>query len=90
MSIHDGGAACFGLVLGWITYRTLRRKEGSAALSDLATVLGVVGGGTVTALFKEADTFAWYAIGLAVGFFLYLIIAAWFGGKASAKTWMGE
>jgi hypothetical protein len=31
-------ALCFGLVIGWITYRTLRRKEGSAALSDIAGV----------------------------------------------------
>ncbi len=90
MSVHDVGAACFGFVVGWITYRTLRRKEGSAALSDIATVLGVVGGGTVTALFKEADTFAWYAIGLAGGFFLYLIIAASFGGKDNAKIWMED
>ncbi len=90
MSIHDGGAACFGVVIGWITYRTLRRKEGSAALSDIATVLGVVGGGSVTALFKEADTFAWYAIGLAIGFFVYLIVAAVFGGRANVKIWMEE
>jgi hypothetical protein len=33
------GAICFGLVIGWITYRTLRRAAGAVGLTDLATVL---------------------------------------------------
>ena len=44
MGIEGWGALCFGLVIGWVTYRTLRRKEGSNALSDIATVIGAVGG----------------------------------------------
>jgi hypothetical protein len=48
------GAACFGLVVGWITYRTLRRREGAVLLSDIATVIGVVGGGVVTGLFHRS------------------------------------
>lgn len=67
------GAICFGAVIGWVTYRTLRRREGGAALSDIATVLGAVGGGTVAALF-QGELFESYSIGLAAGFFGYYIV----------------
>ena len=76
MSFAEIGAGCFGLVIGWIVYRTLRRGPTMSSLSDIATVIGAVGGGAVLAIFKTADLFAAYAIGLAVGFFLYLLIAA--------------
>jgi hypothetical protein len=69
------GAGCFGLVVGWITYRTLMRSRGGQArISDLATVIGVIGGGVVVALFDDPDLFAGYAIGLAIGFFAYLAL----------------
>lgn len=83
------GAGCFGLVIGWVTYRTLRRKEGASSLSDIATVIGAVGGGAVTALFAEG-AFSAYSIGLAIGFFAYFIIGLRVDGKASARAWMGE
>jgi hypothetical protein len=85
------GAVCFGVVIGWMTYRTLRRKEGAAALSDIATVIGAVGGGAVLALFPNDPTnlFAFYAAGLAGGFFAYLLINLAVFGKDSAETWMG-
>ncbi|HZT95820.1 MAG TPA: hypothetical protein VFB34_03175 [Chloroflexota bacterium] len=69
------GAIVFGVVVGWITYRTLRRSGGanhSASMSDLAAVIGAIGGSVVTGLFKNADLFACYSIGLAGGFFGYL------------------
>jgi hypothetical protein len=82
------GAGAFGLVVGWITYRTLRRKDGTG-LSDIATVLGVIGGATVTGLFpREGGAFSCYAIGVAVGFFAYLICSAFVPEKLAA--WMGE
>jgi O-antigen/teichoic acid export membrane protein len=90
MTMIQFGALCFGLVIGWVTYRTLRRREGTAALSDIATVIGAVGGAAVTTLFKLPDLFAAYSIGLAIGFFLYFIIGLVVGGKESAKGWMGE
>jgi uncharacterized membrane protein YeaQ/YmgE (transglycosylase-associated protein family) len=81
------GALCFGLVIGWITYRTLRRRKETVALSDIATVIGAVGGGAVTALFEEEVLFGAYCVGLAIGFFAYLVIATtvlkdtdWLGG----------
>jgi hypothetical protein len=86
--LEDFGAGCFGCVVGWICYRTLRRKADPAKLSDLATVIGVIGGGAVTALFKMPDLFASYAIGLAVGFIGYLLVNLVLA-PADATGWMG-
>ncbi len=69
------GALAFGLVVGWITYRTLRWKTGPVGLSDLSAVLGAVGGAAVTSLFDTPYLFGAYGIGLAVGFFGYFIQA---------------
>lgn len=90
MEVTSIGALAFGLVIGWVTYRTLRRKEGTAALSDISSVIAAIGGGAVTALFKSGVLFGWYSIGLAIGFFLYLIISMAVYGKDSTKMWMGE
>lgn len=68
------GAWCFGVVVGWVTYRTLRRSRQAVALSDIASVIGAVGGAAVTTLFDGARLFAWYSIGLFTGFFAYLAL----------------
>ena len=91
------GAFCFGIVIGWVTYRTLRRKSDGAALGDIAAVIGAVGGAAVTSLYKDSNLFGIYAVGLAVGFFLYLIIGAVVAAgekkkdanKPGAGEWMG-
>jgi uncharacterized membrane protein YeaQ/YmgE (transglycosylase-associated protein family) len=87
LTIPAIGAICFGLVVGWVTYRTLRRTGETVALSNIASVIGAVGGGAVTTLFGSPELFGFYAIGLAAGFFLYLILAhtvfqdsGWLGG----------
>ncbi|HEV3456174.1 MAG TPA: hypothetical protein VHG32_06415 [Thermoanaerobaculia bacterium] len=67
------GAFLFGVVVGWITHRTLQHQRG-AAISDIAAVVGTVGGGAVIAIFRTRYLFAYYSMGLAIGFFLYLII----------------
>lgn len=82
------GAAAFGLVIGWVTYRTLRRSSDAAGLSDIATVLGAVGGGAVTTLFDDPEVFAAYSIGLAVGFFAYFALGVALGGSEKASDWM--
>jgi uncharacterized membrane protein YeaQ/YmgE (transglycosylase-associated protein family) len=86
MNVEVIGALCFGLVIGWVTYRTLRRTGETVAVSNIATVIGAVGGAAVTALFTK-ELFAWYCIGLAIGFFMYLILgntvlknSPWLGG----------
>lgn len=85
----EWGAFAFGFVVGWVTYRTLRRREGGAALSDIASVIGAVGGAGVTALFNRPELFSGYAIGLAVGFILYLIAALLISGRGGTDPFMG-
>jgi hypothetical protein len=69
------GAVCFGIVIGYVTYRTLVRKDDSS-ISDIAAVVAAVGGGAVTQLFDPAtgDKFGWYAIGLLIGMAAFLIL----------------
>jgi len=90
MVIEAVGASCFGFVVGWITYRTLRRKTGVAALSDIATVIGALGGAGVTAHFGSEVLFGWYSVGLAVGFVLYFIIGLNIKEDQDVKRWMGD
>ena len=90
MNNISAGALCFGLVVGWVVYRTLRRRGDQAALSDIATVIGAVGGGVVTAIFKSENLFGWYSIGLAIGFFFYLIVMLFVDGGEETKKWMVE
>ena len=68
------GAFCFGAVIGWFTYYTMR-YSGSHALSDIAAVIGALGGGAILLLFPAGSAlFGIYGIGLAVGFFVYVLI----------------
>lgn len=83
------GAWCFGAVMGWITYRTLRRKEGAAVLSDLSAVIAALGGATILALFKTPELFGMYCIGVFVGFFVYFAISLKLKDDAVSK-WMGS
>jgi len=96
------GAFWFGVVVGYITYRTLKHKTASG-LSDIAAVIGAVGGGAVLQLFPRGSaSFEEYARGLASGFFTYLLlslfIAAWFTrrdgsatkGSKAANEFLGE
>ena len=42
MGVPEIGAICFGIIVGWVTYRTLRRSGETIALSNIATVIGAV------------------------------------------------
>jgi uncharacterized membrane protein YeaQ/YmgE (transglycosylase-associated protein family) len=87
MTAQEAGPITFGLVIGWVTYRTLRRTGEAVALSNIATVIGAVGGAAVTALFNSGDMFARYSIGLAIGFFLYAILG---NTVFRDSTWLGS
>ena len=65
------GALAFGVVIGWVTYRTIRRTKESSTLQDISSVIAAVGGAAVLALFKAGEMFGAYSIGLAIGFFAY-------------------
>jgi uncharacterized membrane protein YeaQ/YmgE (transglycosylase-associated protein family) len=86
------GAIFFGMVVGWTTYRTLRRKTAQPVLSDLVSVIGAIGGGAITKLFPAGDggSFAAYSVGLAVGFFGYVIIARLVEGTPTDSWLMKE
>lgn len=66
------GAACFGIAVGYITYRTLVRTTEKTAISVLAAAVGAIGGAAVTGLFTPGTSlFAWYSIGLLAGMALF-------------------
>ncbi len=86
MSINQFGAWCFGAVIGWFLYFTMRHKA-THAITDLAAVVGAIGGVAVLDLFPIQGLFSWYAIGLFCGFFAYFIIGliiAWRMGQVRA------
>lgn len=86
------GTVCFGLMIGFITYRTLVRTTAQASISDLAAVVAAVGGGAVTAIVRpQTNLFGWYAIGLLVGFVLYGALFAWLNrGTGEYAKVMGQ
>ena len=86
MFLELAGAVCFGMVVGFVTYRTLRRSHETVSLSNIATVIGAVGGAAVTATFDDGQMFGAYCIGLAVGFFFSLILAE---TVLEDSTWLG-
>jgi hypothetical protein len=69
------GAAGFGLVIGWYVYYVNRYRKGDVQIGDITTLIGAIGGAAVLALFdRGSDLFGAYAVGLAIGFFLYFLV----------------
>jgi len=66
------GAWGFGALIGWYVYYINRYRKGDIKLSDLVTLIGVLGGTSILTLFPAStDLFGAYGIGLACGFFGY-------------------
>lgn len=66
------GAGGFGALIGWYVYYTNRYRKDDVRLSDLVTLVGVLGGAGILALFPaRSDLFGCYGIGLFLGFFGY-------------------
>jgi hypothetical protein len=81
------GALCFGVAVGYLTYRTLVRVGDKAAISDLAAVLGAVGGGVVIKLFQPgSQSFGWYAIGLLTGMAVFFLLYGIMNGWSKARS----
>ncbi|HFE66334.1 MAG TPA: hypothetical protein ENJ93_03640 [Chloroflexi bacterium] len=71
-NLQLAGAFGFGMLIGWYVYYINRYRKGDVQFSDLSTVIGILGGGAVLALFPaKTDLFGAYGVGLAVGFFSY-------------------
>jgi hypothetical protein len=52
MTLEFAGAFAFGAVIGWVTYFTMRYSR-EHAMSDIAVVIGAVGGAAVLKLFPH-------------------------------------
>jgi hypothetical protein len=87
MFISGLGALLFGLAIGWISYRTLRLTAGANMLSDIATIIGAVGGAAVITLLKDDVLFGWYGTGLAIGFFVYFAVGLILYGPQEVRPW---
>lgn len=84
------GSICFGLLIGYIAYRTLILTVDKTAISDLTTVIAAVGGGAVTAVITpQTSNFGWYAIGLLTGFAGYGLLYWRLHGTAEFAKVMG-
>ncbi|MCA9932146.1 MAG: hypothetical protein KC419_26865 [Anaerolineales bacterium] len=69
------GAGGFGAIIGWYVYYINRYRKEDVQFSDLTTVISIIGGGAILALFPTGtDLFGAYGIGLFAGFFLYFIV----------------
>ena len=90
MFIIGLGAICFGLILGWITYRILRLGAGPLWLSDLIPMLGIIGGAAALALFSNDVLFGWYSIGLVIGFLAYFAVGLILSGTQEVQPWRVE
>lgn len=92
MSLNIWGSFCFGIVMGWVTYRTLRRTQ-TNGINDIATVAGTLGGAAITNLWSpETGAFGSYCIGLLTGFVGYLITSLVLLGKEGRdqlSDWLG-
>lgn len=65
------GAGGFGFLIGWYAYYVNRYRGDQVTITDLGTVIGVLGGGAVLHLFPTPGLFGAYGIGLFLGFFTY-------------------
>jgi hypothetical protein len=69
------GAAGFGALIGWYVYYINRYRKSEVSLNDIVTLVGVLGGGAILAIFPaRTDLFGAYGIGLFGGFFSYFIV----------------
>lgn len=82
------GAGLFGAVVGWLANHVLQRVE-KPDVAWLSSMIGVLGGGAVTALFEPRSLlFGAYCVGLGAAFFFRVVarpVTAWFG-RVLAKT----
>ena len=73
--LQASGSLCFGLVVGWVLRLVLFHAK-EITVGSLGTIISAVGGAAVTRLFDETGfLFSWYSIGLAVGFFVHVVLS---------------
>lgn len=68
------GSVCFGMVIGWVLRFVLAFAK-EITVGSLATIVSAIGGAAVTALFdSKGGMFAYYSVGLFVGFFVHVLL----------------
>ncbi|MGI5401407.1 hypothetical protein ACQEVG_18570 [Streptomyces sp. CA-135486] len=73
--VEQVGALLFGVVLGWFLYYVNRHRDDKIGLRDVGTLISTLGGGAMMSLFPDGGRlFGWYSIGVAAGFFAYLVV----------------
>jgi vacuolar-type H+-ATPase subunit I/STV1 len=87
MFIAGFGTVLFGLLIGWISYRTLRLTARANVLSEIVITIAIVGGAAIIALLKSDVLFGLYSIGLIIGFFGYFAIGLRLYGKEELQLW---
>jgi uncharacterized membrane protein YeaQ/YmgE (transglycosylase-associated protein family) len=86
------GSIGFGMVIGWVTYYTMRKNTKERTLADITVIISALVGPAVLAVFpapsdaSKQTLFGYYGIGLAIGFFLYYILFVLMLWKAPAKV----
>lgn len=70
-----------------MVYYINRYRKADVQLSDLVTLIGIIGGGAILALFPaKTDLFGAYGIGLAAGFFFYFLVLIFLVGLSPNFT----
>ncbi|MGI8685007.1 MAG: hypothetical protein ACR2MO_07960 [Acidimicrobiales bacterium] len=86
--LQELGAAGFGFLIGWNLYFVNRYRKGDVSLSDLAALVGAIGGTAVLALFPaRTDLFGAYGIGLFLGFAAYLVMLVVLVARSDNFDW---
>jgi len=81
MTLQLCGAGAFGVLIGWFVYYINRYRKGTPQMSDIVTLIGVIGGGAILALFPaKSDLFGAYGLGLGIGFFAYFLVLVFLVG----------
>ncbi len=87
-ALQLAGAFGFGALIGWCAFYLNRYRTDAIQLSDLAALIGAVGGGAILALFPAgSDLFGAYGVGLFTGFFGYLLILMVLVKRSEAFDW---
>jgi hypothetical protein len=85
------GALAFGLVIGWFTYFVNRYRTGAISITDVASIVGALGGGAILGLFPaKSALFGAYGLGLAIGFFGYFLLLVIMVWRLKKRGWTFE
>ena len=70
------GAGGFGAIIGWFVYYMKRYRKEDVKLSDLATLIGIIGGGAILAIFPEKSDL--FGLGLMLTVILTGVVLLYF------------